>query len=454
MKTVTYILFFLSVPMIGYSQSEIIDKIAAYVGSELVLLSEVEEQFQLMKDRGVVSDESQKCDILENLMVQKLLVNQARLDSIEVLEEEIELQLDARIDRILSMMNNDVAQFEEYYGKSITEVKQQFRQDLESQLLAERMQAKAMAQVKVTPSEVIDFFHQVPPDSLPYFNAEVEIAEIVAYPKVNETEKQLAQQKLEKLKARIEAGESFEALAGQFSDDPGSAQKGGNLGWMKRGSLVPEYEAAAYNLEEDQISDIVESEFGLHLIQLLDRRGNSILTRHILIKPQITDADELKAINYLDSVRNVIIEDSIDFTRAVQAFSNEKTPSYSNGGRLTNPATGNTFFEVGDLDPDIYFTIDTMKVGEISQPIEFKNRQGEKGYRIIKLLSFSDPHRANLKQDYFKIQKAAVEQKKNEKFFNWIRSRAENTFVKVEAPFNVCPNIQAWTGVEAVGNEP
>lgn len=444
MKITLNILLLTAMTMGLQAQSEIIDKVAAYVGSELILLSEVEEQYQLLLDRQAVQDESEKCGILENLMVQKLLVNQAKLDSIEIQDEEIDLQLDARIDRILTMMNNDVEQFEAYYGKSVAEVKEQFRQDLESQLLAERMRGQAMAEIKVTPSEVIEFFNAVPKDSLPYFNAEVEIAEISTKPKVNEDELQAAYDKLEGLKARIEAGEDFADLAEKFSDDPGSARNGGGLGWMKRGSLVPEYEAAAYNLEPGELSDIVQSEFGLHLIELIERRGNSISTRHILIKPAITEADEARAVAYLDSVRNIILTDSLPFALAVSRFSEEKSQSYSNGGRLTNPATGNTFFEIGDLDPDIYFTIDTMEVGDISGPIEYVDRRGEKGYRIIQVLSYTDPHRANLKQDYFKIQQAAAEQKKGMNFFNWIENKAKNTFVRVETPFKTCPNIQVW----------
>ena len=423
---------------------EIVDKVVVYVGDELVLLSEIEEQYQLMRDRQPSIGEDAKCAILENLMVQKLLVNQARLDSVEVLDEEVDLQLDARIDRILSMMNNDVEQFEAYYGKSISMVKEQFRHDLTSQILAERMQAKAMSDIKVTPAEVVEFFNSIPKDSLPYFNAEVEIAEITASPKVNEAERQRAYERLEKLKQRIEEGESFETLAGQFSDDPGSARNGGDLGWMKRGSLVPEYEAEAYNLEVGQLSQIVESEFGLHLIQMLGRRGNTIHTRHILIKPQITQEDEEKTIAYLDSVKQLIEWDSVTFSKAVQLYSDKKSMSYSNGGRLTNPATGNTFFEIGDLDPDIYFTIDTMEVGEVSSPIQYENFRGEKAYRIIQMLSYTDPHRANLKQDYFKIQKAAVEQKRNSQFINWIKSRAGVTYVKVESPYKSCPNLMQW----------
>jgi peptidyl-prolyl cis-trans isomerase SurA len=445
MRIITLLIGLVGFTSLAHSQgAEIIDKVVVYVGDELVLLSEIEEQFQLMKDRQPTLGEELKCSVLENLMVQKLLVNQAKLDSVVILDEEVDLQLDARIDRILSMMGNDVEQFEAYYGKSISLVKEQFRHDLTSQILAERMQSQAMADIKVTPAEVVEFFNSIPKDSLPYFNAEVEISEISAKPQVNEVERKKAYDRLEKLRTRIEEGESFETLAGQFSDDPGSARNGGDLGWMKRGSLVPEYEAEAYNLKDGEIGEIVESEFGLHLIQMIGRRGNTIHTRHILIKPEITQADVDKTIAYLDSVKMVIEKDSITFSKAVQMFSDKKSSSYSNGGRLTNPATGNTFFEIGDLDPDIYFTIDTMSVGEVSVPIEYENFRGEKAYRIIQMLSYTDPHRANLQQDYFKIQKAAIEQKRSSQFINWIKAKAGVTFVKVESPYKTCPNLVQW----------
>lgn len=429
---------------VNAQESKLIDKIVAYVGSELVLLSEVEEQFALMKEQNPSVPKEQKCAVLENLMVQKLLINQAKLDSVEVMDEEVELQLDARIDRILTMMNNDVSQFEAFYGKSVAQVKQQFREDLKNQILADRMRAQATMTMQVTPAQVRKFFQAVPADSLPYFNAEVEIAEIVVKPTPNRVEKAKAYEKLSKLKKRIKEGEDFGTLAQKFSDDPGSGRAGGQLGWMKRGTLVPEYEAAAYNLEKDELSDIVESEFGLHLIQLLERRGNSINTRHILIKPEVTEEDKQDAIAYLDSIRTVIIEDSIPFSQAVQKFSDEKSFSFNNGGRLTNPNTGNTFFEVGDLDYEIFFAIDSMEVGDISKPLPFTEPRGGQSYHIIQLQSYTAPHKANLQNDYYKIQQAATEQRKNQEFFEWVTDKIAKTYVRVETPFLTCPNMDDW----------
>lgn len=425
------------------AQREVIDKVVATVGGELVLLSEVEEQHALMEAQSGVLPEGARCNIMDQLMASKLLINQAKLDSIEITDEEVEAQLDARIERILSFMNNDVGQFEAYYGQTINEVKEQFREDLRNQILADRMRSQVMASVTVTPSEVKKFFSSIPQDSLPYFNSEVEVGEIVYKPKVNEEERQKTIEKLESIRQRIIDGEDFAELASKFSDD-GSARGGGDLGWARRGKYVPEFEAAAFKLEKNEISPVIESEFGFHIIQMLERRGNSIHVRHILIKPDITDEDLEKAEAHLDSVRQFLLADSLTFSQAVKLYSNEDVQSYNNDGRMVNPATGNTFFEIGDLEPDIYFTIDTMQVGGISQPFEFRDQVGEIYYRIVQLQSRTNPHKANLKQDYSKIQKAAIESKKSEFISSWIKDKVDATYIDIDPMFGDCPVLEKW----------
>ncbi len=427
----------------GLAQREVIDKVVATIGGELVLLSEVEEQFALMEAQSGVLPEGARCNIMDQLMASKLLVNQAKLDSIEITDEEVEAQLDARIERILSFMNNDVSQFEDYYGQTINEVKEQFREDLRNQVLADRMRSQVMASVTVTPSEVKKFFNSIPQDSLPYFNSEVEVGEIVYKPQVNPEERQKTIEKLESIRQRILDGEDFAELASKYSDD-GSARSGGDLGWARRGKYVPEFEAAAFKLEKNEISPVIESEFGFHIIQMLERRGNSIHVRHILIKPDITDSDLEKAEAHLDTVRQLLLADSLTFSQAVKLYSNEDVQSYNNDGRMVNPATGNTFFEIGDLDPDIYFTIDTMKVGGISAPFEFRDQVGEVYYRIVQLQSRTSPHKANLRQDYSKIQQAAIESKKSEFIGNWIKDKVDATYIDVDPMFNQCPVLDKW----------
>ncbi|MFN7117064.1 MAG: peptidylprolyl isomerase [Saprospiraceae bacterium] len=444
MKKLFIIWLCVSIAGVVAAQRAVVDKVIGKVGSELVLLSEVEEQYALMAAQNGNVPTGARCNIMDALLVNKLLLNQAKLDSVEVSEDDVETQLNARIERILAYMNNDVSQFEAYYGQTINQVKEQFREDLRSQILTDRMRAQIMKDVTVTPSEVKAFFNDIPKDSLPYFNSEVEISEIVYAPKVNAEEKQKAIDKLKEIRRRIvEGGEDFAAMAQKFSDD-GSARGGGDLGWTRRGKFVPEFEAAAYNLDQGEISDIVESEFGFHLIQLLERRGNSIHVRHILIKPEVTDADLQAARTLLDSVRQLVMSDSVSFSIAVKRFSDKNVQSYNNDGRMVNPATGNTFFEVGDLDPDIYFATDSMEVGGISAPFEFRNPVGEINYRMVRLQSRTAPHRASLQLDYFKIQQAAIEAKKNEFINTWVMDKIDNTYIYIDPMFSDCTLLDKW----------
>ena len=432
----------------GWGQSEVIDKVVATVGGELVLLSEVLEQKSAMEAQQGTLPEDAVCLILDNVLANKLLVNQAKLDSIPLLDEEVEAQLDARIDQILAYMNGDVNQFEAYYGQTISEVKDQFRQDLKSQMLAERMRADIMTNISVTPSEVKSFFARIPKDSLPYFNAEVEIGEIVLKPAVNQEELTKAFDELSEIRRRImEDGEDFAELASKYSDDFGSARIGGNLGWTKRGKFVPEFESAAYKLDVDEISPVIRSDFGYHIIQLLGRRGSSINTRHILIKPAITDADLDLTEHKLDSIRNLIAADSVSFSIAVKRFSYEESQSYTNDGRMVNPITGNTFFEIGDLEPDVFFTIDTMSVNGLSQPFAFTGPDGETYYRIVQLQSRTAPHQANLEQDYSKIQAAAIDEKRSRYVSDWVTEKIKSTYIQIDPMFEGCPYIERWDGL-------
>ncbi|MCF8247965.1 MAG: peptidylprolyl isomerase [Saprospiraceae bacterium] len=428
------------------AQREVIDKVIANVGGEYVLLSELEEQIALIGDRqgGQIPPDA-RCLMLDNLLTQKLLVNQAKIDSVEVRDEEVEDQMNARIEQILDYMGGDVNQFEEYYGQSIGEVKQSFREDLKSQLLADRMRNKVMEGISVTPSEVKAFFKKIPRDSLPYFNSEVEIGEIVMKPEINATERQKAIDKLDGIRKRIvEGGEDFAEVAKKYSDDFASARIGGELGWTKRGKFVPAFEAAAYKLDENEISSVVESEFGFHLIQLLGRRGNSISTRHILIKPEITDADLQLTEHKLDSVRQLLMSDSISFSRAVKAFGNKEVQSFNNDGKLVNPASGNSFFEIGDLEPSIYFTIDTMKVGGFSKSFSFSDPRGETFFRIVQLQSRTQPHVASLEKDYAKIQTATIEQKKSSETAKWVEEKVFSTYIRIDQTYLGCAGINKW----------
>ena len=425
---------------------EVVDKVVAVVGSELVLLSDIEDQYNYMvQQKGGVLPDNFRCDILDNLLASSLLLNQAKLDSIEVGDEEVDAQLSARFDQILNLMNNDPAQFEAYYGQTIPRMREKMRDDLKNQIMVERMRETIITEVSVTPAEVKAFFEKVPVDSLPYFNSEVELAEIVIKPEVNDVEKNKARERLVEIRKRIvEGGEDFGELAKVFSDDLGSGRAGGDLGNAKRGTYVPEFEAAAYQLKENEISDIVETQFGFHIIQMIKRLGNNIRVRHILIKPTITDDDLKDAYDKLDRVRNLLLIDSIGFSQAVKKYSAEDQQSTTNDGNIVNLASGNTFFEIGDLEPDVYFAIDTMDIGGISAPIPFQLGPGETAYRIVYLKSRTKPHKASLATDYSKIKAAAIEQKKSVHINKWVAERVSSTFINIDQGYQYCPIIQVW----------
>jgi len=456
----TIIVLFWAATAINFAhaqEAKLLDKIIAEVGGEFILLSEIELQYSYLKEtypREVHPLET-RCMILENHLAQSLLVNQAHLDSVVVSDEEVNLQLDARIDRILAMMGNDRELFKSEYGMTPEEVKEDQRQSLQDQILAERMQMRVMADVRATPSEVIEFFNSIPRDSLPFYNSEVQISELVLVPEANREEKERALNRITELRNQIINEErTFEELARTFSDDKGSAQRGGRLGWQSRGTFVPEFEATAYNLEAGEISDPIETEFGFHIIKLLERRGNSVNAKHILIKPRITADDLELSRNHLDSIRNIITNDSIPFDFAVRIYGNDQVQSYSNGGRVVNNATGNTFFEVGDLDPDIYFAIINLDPGQISEVVEFRDRSGETVYKIFKLISRTRPHRANLQEDYAKIREMATEFKRANLFNEWLLDKLSGTYIRIDKSFHGCPNIEFWLSESEISRRP
>jgi len=422
----------------------LIDRVIAKVGNETILLSDIESQYGFAVQQSGFPDPSVKCDIMDGLIGQKLIVHHAKLDSVIVSPEEVESNLDFRISQVLRQMNGDEEFFEQYYGMTVATMRGNLREDLEQQLLAERMQQTLLNQVTITPREVKEFFHSIPTDSLPYLNAEVELAEIVINPKVNSDEKAKALKKVLEIRQRILDGADFGLEAQTYSDDPGSGAQGGNLGFAERGTFVPEFEATAYGLEKGELSDPVETEFGYHIMELLERRGNKINIRHILVKPEITDADQEKARTELDSVKAQIQRNEITFQAAVKKYSYDKIPSFNNNGMLQNPNTGKTTFETAELPSEIFFAVEDLEAGDITDSMEYPLPTGETYYRIIKILDKKKPHRASLEQDYAKLQQYARESKRNEYFNNWINEKLESTYIQLEEGYLDCPNLDIY----------
>jgi peptidyl-prolyl cis-trans isomerase SurA len=314
-------------------------------------------------------------------------------------------------------------------------------------LVAQKMQAKITENIAVTPLEIKRYFEAIPKDSLPFFNTEVEIAEIIAYPKLNKEEKEIFHDKAEVLRLRIKGGEDFATLASLYSQDPGSAREGGDLGFMDRSSLVKEFAATAFKLKQGELSTVIETEFGFHFLQVIERRGEQVNVRHILIKTEPTPASMDRAKAHIDSVHAVLAAKKMDFGAAASLYSDNNETKYNGGMMLNseNVQSRTTFIPTDKLDPQIFLIVDTMKVGSISKPSLFTAPDGKKGYRILSLKSKTGPHQASLAQDFPKIKEVAFEDKNNRTISEWFEKRRKITFIKIDAEFQTCPELAGWT---------
>lgn len=420
--------------------NRLVDGIIAKVDNQIVLRSDLEFSYlQYLAQTKQQPNEDLKCEIFKSLVQDKLLLARAEIDSVTVEDDRITGELNRRVD-YLSAQVGGVERLEQYYNKSIRQLKEELRKTIRDQLVMQKMQEQIAGKVRVTPKEVAAYFNRIPQDSLPYFSSEVELAQIVNYAEVSKQQKQEARQQLEDIRKRILAGEDFATLAKQYSQDVASAAAGGELGFFKRKELVPEYEAAAMRLEPGGISNVVESQFGFHLIQLIERKGQEYNSRHILIKPATATVNIQEAIAELDSVRNLIINDSISFAKAAKDFSDDFNTK-DNGGSISSRA-GTTYIPMDQVDPSIFFVIDTMEVGEISKPIQYRTEDGREAVRIVKLISKSTPHQANLKDDYPKIAAAALNDKKSRAVDEWFRKNIDTVYIEIDPEYQDCKALQ------------
>ncbi|HRI28914.1 MAG TPA: peptidylprolyl isomerase [Chitinophagales bacterium] len=445
--------FFCNLPITTQAQTYIVDEIAAVVGDKIVLVSDIETQYNQALNNGMRDDGNLRCLVLDQLLLDRMFQTQAEIDSIEVREEEVEREIENRLRYFLGLFGGDAAKFEAYYGKTILEIREEYREEVRGILLAQRMQSQILSNVSITPAEVKTYFESLPPDSIPYYNAEIELLQLTVKPKTGKAKKDDVRATLLKLKKRIEEeGEDFARLASIYSEDPGSAAQGGDLGWTNRGDFVPEFEGAAFKLKVNEISIPVESKFGFHMIQLLERRGDKIHTRHILIKPKITDDDLKNALTRIDSIRTAILTDTaLNFRLAVEKFSDDEETK-STGGLLYTP-DGSSFWEMNELDPTIYFAIDTIKEGKISKSLPYEMRDGTKAYRIFYVQTRTLPHKANLKDDYNRI-KAIIEERERERLMlKWMQRRIPKTYIHIDPRFRNCPTVAKWIATSTQQNK-
>lgn len=420
---------------------ELIDQIMATVGSQIVLKSEIEKQYVQMLAQGG-DDPETRCMIFDQLILQKLLLNQSILDSVEVSDAQVEGELDRRMRFYIRQIGSE-EELEAYFKTSIRQLKDELRDVIKDQLTVQTMQSRITKDVTVTPNEVRAYFESIPEDSLPYIDAELEIAQILRKPPVSDEEKREIRARLEEYRAKIAAGDDFAVYAALYSQDPGSAKKGGELGLFERGTMVPEFEAAAFNLKPGEMSQVIETKFGFHLLQLIERRGNQINVRHILLQPRTNDADLYKSVNYLDSLRQAINDGKITFEEAAQKYSDDEETRNS-GGLLINQETGTTRLSPDKIDRALFFQIDSLPVGRISPPLLTVTGDGKNAYRIVVVKTRTVPHKANLKDDYQKIQEVALSEKQNKTLSDWVEKKRKITYIKLNEDFSNCPALDHW----------
>lgn len=427
----------------GYAQnSKVIDQIIAVVGDEIVTKSELESQLMQYTAQGYPITETTKCQLLEELLFQKLLLNQAKIDSVEVTEAQVDSELDRRMRYFIAQIGSQEA-LEEYYDKSVALLKEEMRESLRDQLLIQQMQATITGGVKITPSEVQDYYNEIPEDSLPLINSTVEIEEIVVYAPLSKESRQNTIDRLKEFRQRVLNGEKFSTLAVLYSEDIGSAKKGGEIGFVGRAEVEPEFSAAAFDLKPGNVSPVIETRHGFHIIQLIERRGEKINVRHILLKPQVSSESFEKAKAKLDSIANLIENDSLTFGEAALKFS-EREDSKNNGGLIVNPYTGSSKVEMDQLDITLFTVIDQLEVGEISEPVLLTEMQSKPGYRLLRLKTRTLPHQANLQDDYQKIKDAALSNKEAEVLENWLASVVPYSYIRLEEAYSDCQFNSKW----------
>lgn len=425
----------------AYSQgsSFILDRVIAVVGDFHILQSDIEEQYLQLQMNDQYLPENIKCDILNYFIEQKLLMTQAKIDSIEVSDSQVELSMESRLNMFISQFGSEEA-MEEYFSKSIYDIRDDLRKTMKEMMITQQVQQSIVGDIKITPSEVKQFYKNIPTDSIPYIDSEVKIARIIAYPPVNEDAVFEVKKRLLDLRKRIIDGESMSTLAILYSDDPSATTNFGEIGFRSKSELDPAYAETAWALKVGQVSKIVESTFGYHIIQSIERRGDRVNTRHILLQPKVDASAKGKALAKLDSLRTLLVNDSISFHLAA-ILNSEDEKTRANGGLVVNPQNQAATFQLDQLDTKDYYIIREMKVGDISAPYESVDDNGKLCFKIVKLITRTEPHRATLKQDYLLLQNMALNKKQSDIMDEWYAEKKKKTYIRIDNSFQACDKI-------------
>jgi len=428
------------------SQTKSVDKVIAVLGSDVILLSELNQQYVMYLNSGNPVDEKVKCYILQQMLVQHLLKQQANIDSVMVDDKQVDDELDRRMRSQIQRAGGQ-DKLEEFLNRSVLQYKDELRPDVKDQLQANKMQGTITEKVSITPIEVKKYYDSYKKDSLPDIPAEYEVGEIVINPELTKTEKQRFFDKLDAIRLRVKSGEDFGFLAKTYSEDLGSASEGGDLGFFDRTMMAKEFTAYAFKLKPGELSPVFETDFGFHILQVVERRGEQVHARHILIRPQTTPQSLDRAKLHADSVYNNVLANKLSFSAAASLYSSNKESKY-NGGMLLfadNVTARTTFIPADKLDPKVFLVVDTMKVGEISRPVPFTGADGKEGYKIVLLKSKIPPHKGNLDQDYTKFKEKAQQQKMDRVMSEWFEKRRKNTYIRIDPTYTSCDELKIWT---------
>ena len=416
----------------GVLFSQPIDKIVAVIDEAIILDSDIKNQYDYYLKNGQKDDGTLRCTVFENMLTSKLLLAKAKLDSLVVSDEQVEGELNRRVDYMIAQMGSQ-AEFEKFNKKTLLETKLELRPKIKEQLLVEQQKNKIFNNIKITPKDIKEFYQSLPDDSLPFLPSEVEIKQILIKPKPTAEAKKEAKEKLENIRKQILDGETELATQAKlYSDDPSSAKQGGLLPPFGHGQMTPEFEEFAFSMNVGDLSPVFETPYGYHILSVLEKTTETVKASHILIRPQITKGDENKTIEELKNIRDMVLRDSITFEKAAQKYSQDPQ-SKDNGGTVTNQK-GESNIPLDQLDAGLYFTIDPMGAGEISEPKEFISPQlgPDKYFQILYLKKRTLPHKANLKEDYPKFHQVTTQAKQAEALDEWFQNAKKQVFIEIK----------------------
>ena len=433
------ILLFISV----LSQAQSIDKIQAIIGSEILLISDIENQYNQILSQGVIETEDMRCQIIDELLLQNFLIHHAKIDStIEIVSDDIDAEINNRISYFENQLGS-LEKVEAYFNRSIESMEDELRIIVKDQFYTQKKQSKIISDVKITPNEVKDFYRTLNSEEIPIVPTKLQMSQIVIEPELSEDKKNSIKEKLNGFRKRIYNGEDFKVLATLYSDDVVSANNGGELGFMQRGDLVPEFERAAFKLKKDEISEVVESKFGYHIIQMIERRGEQINVRHILIKPKFSSLSLQNARENINSIKSDLDSSLISFKDALQKYSDDE--SKNNGGLIINPKNGTTFFTFEELDPSIRYIVERMNIGDVSDPSLSKSQDGtQAAYRLVKLNNKIEEHKANIVDDFDLLKEYALSNKKQSVLEKWVSDNLANTYINISNDLSECACYKKW----------